>query len=307
MVLREIAPEIFCLEVSVKLNINKVNLYIFRGKVPTMIDTGTNDPEVYQAIQEALKELGIPRLEQVLLTHWHVDHAGGAESLRKDGTRILIGKRDYEEWVDFSSGKSFKIYENYAAKAWGVPQEQLAAILKSNKRLSFFSTLPEGVEKIDVGAVIQAGNYTLKTILTPGHTAGHLSYYEEDLGLLFSGDSLLPDVVPYPGTWLENGELVSGLPSYLRALERIEALGARVYLPAHGLTRKSPESRCQEIRNQIFRQVEAYIPGESIFAKAVSLSKGKFDPMVAFIHMHYMYGWETLKIKKTPNPLYSTK
>lgn len=138
MVLREIAPEIFCLEVSVKLSINKVNLYIFRGKVPTMIDTGTNDPEVYQAIQEALKELGIPRLEQVLLTHWHVDHAGGAESLRRDGARILSGTRDYEEWVNFSSGKSFKIYEAYADKVWGVPPEQLAIILEYNKRLTFF-------------------------------------------------------------------------------------------------------------------------------------------------------------------------
>ncbi|WP_242825413.1 MBL fold metallo-hydrolase [Desulfitobacterium dichloroeliminans] len=279
-----------------KLSINKVNLYIFRGKVPTMIDTGTNDPEVYQAIQEALKELGIPRLEQVLLTHWHVDHAGGAESLRRDGARILSGTRDYEEWVNFSSGKSFKIYEAYADKVWGVPPEQLAIILEYNKRLTFFSTLPEGVEKIDVGAVIQAGNYTLKTISTPGHTAGHLSYYEEDLGLLFTGDSLLPDVVPYPGAWLENGELVSGLPSYLHALERIEALGARAYLPAHGLARKSPESRCQEIRNQILRQVESYVPGESIFTKALSLSKGKFDPMTAFIHMHYVYGWESLKL-----------
>lgn len=305
MELREIAPEIFCLKVSVNLSVEHVNLYIFRGEVPTLIDTGTNAPEVNQAIKEALKELGIQRLEQVLLTHWHVDHAGGAENLRKEGARILIGKRDYEEWVHFLSGESFKVFEKYAENVWGVPQEQLALMLKYNKRLNYLTALPDEVEKIDVGAVIKAGNCTLKAIFTPGHTAGHLSYYEEEMGLLFSGDFLLPDVVPYPGTWLENGAVVSGLPSYIRALERVENLGARAYFPAHGVSRRSPASRCQELRSQILRQVERYTPQGSIYEGALELGKGKFNPVSTFIHMHYVYGWESLRTSTTSQKICS--
>ncbi|HHY26690.1 MAG TPA: MBL fold metallo-hydrolase [Desulfitobacterium dehalogenans] len=295
MKLKEIAPEIFCLKVSIDLSEEDVNLYIFRGEVPTIIDSGTNTPEVYQAIQEALQELGIQRLEQVLLTHWHVDHAGGAENLRKDGARILIGKRDYEEWTNFFSGKSLKVFEKYAGHVWGVPQEQLAMITKYNKKLAYLTALPEEVEKIEVGAVLQAGNSTLKAILTPGHTAGHLSYYEEDLGLLFSGDFLLPDVVPYPGAWLENGEVVSGLPGYMRSLDRVEFLGARAYFPAHGDSRRTPASRCIEIRNQILRQVERYTPTGSVYEEGLELSKGKFNPISAFAYMHYVFGWSSLK------------
>lgn len=295
MELREIAPDIFRLKVSINLSEEKVNLYILRGKVPTLIDTGTNIPEVYQAIQDALKELGIERLEQVLLTHWHVDHAGGAENLRKDGAKILIGKRDHEEWVDFCSGKSLKVFEKYAEHVWGVPQEQLTMLVKSNKVLNRLTALPEKVEKLEVGAVIPAGNSTLKAIFTPGHTAGHLSYYEEDLGLLFSGDFLLPDVIPYPGAWLENGAVVSGLPSYMRALDRIEYLGARAYFPSHGEARKSPAARCIEIRNQILRQLERYTPQGTIYEGGLELGKGRFNPISTFVHMHYVFGWESLK------------
>ena len=299
MELKEIAPEIFCLKVAIDLSEEHVNLYILRGKVPTLIDAGTNTPEVYQAIQEALQELGIQRLEQVLLTHWHVDHAGGAENLRKDGARILIGKRDYEEWVDFCSGKSFKVFEEYAGQVWGVPPEQLAMILKYNKKLAYLTALPKEVAKIEVGEVIPAGNGTLKTILTPGHTAGHMSYYEEDLGLLFSGDFLLPDVVPYPGAWLENGAIVSGLPSYMRALERVEFLGAKAYFPAHGNARRTPASRCMEIRNQILRQIDRYTPSGSVYAGGLELSKGHFNPLSAFAYMHYVFGWDSLKFPST--------
>lgn len=297
MNLKEIAPEIFCLKVAVNLSEEDVNLYIFRGEVPTLIDTGTNTPEVYQRIQAALKELGIQRLEQVLLTHWHVDHAGGAENLRKDGARILISKRDYEEWVDFCNGKTFNVFGKYAENVWGVPPEQLATILKYNKKLTYLSELPEKVEKIEVGAVIRAGNSNLKAIFSPGHTAGHLSFYEEELGILFSGDFLLPDVVPYPGAWLEDGKVVSGLASYMRALDRVENLGAKAYFPAHGIPRRSPAARCQELRNQILRQVERHTPHNTIYEGGLELGKGKFNPVSIFIHMHYVYGWESLKAK----------
>ena len=171
-------------------------------------------------------------------------------------------------------------------------------LLESNKKLTYLTELPKEIEKIEVGAVIPAGNSTLKAIYTPGHSAGHTSFYEEDLGLLFSGDFLLPDVVPYPGAWLENGRVVSGLPSYLRALARVEFLGARAYFPSHGKGRRLPAARCVELRNQILRQVERYAPRETIYEGSLELSKGRFNPLTTFVHLHYVYGWHSLKFTK---------
>lgn len=293
--LREIGPDIFLLKISVPLNVASVNLYIFRGEVPTLLDAGTNTPAVYKDIQAGLKQLGIKHLDQVIATHWHVDHAGGTDSLAQEGARILIGARDYEEWSGFARGETFDMFQQWAELEWGVPRDELSTMFKVYDRLRFLASLPDEVEKIATGEVLRAGNTSLKAIFTPGHTAGHLSFYEEENTLLFSGDMLLPDQVSYPGIWLDNGQVVSGLPSYMNSLDVLEGLGPKEYFPAHGVPQGKSVARCQEVRAQILKQVERFTPQATVYEGALQLSKGKINPGVMFIQLHYVYGWEKLK------------
>ena len=293
--LREIGPDIFLLKISVPLNVASVNLYIFRGEVPTLLDAGTNTPAVYEDIQAGLKQLGIKHLDQVIATHWHVDHAGGTDSLAQEGARILIGARDYEEWSGFVRGDTFDMFQQWAELEWGVPRDELSTMLKVYDRLRRLASLPDEVEKIGAGEVLRAGNTSLKAIFTPGHTAGHLSFYEEENSLLFSGDMLLPDQVSYPGIWLDSGQVVSGLPSYMNSLDVLEGLGPKEYFPAHGVPQGKSVARCQEVRAQILKQVERFTPQATVYEGALQLSKGKINPGVMFIQLHYVYGWEKLK------------
>lgn len=63
---------------------------------------------------------------------------------------------------------------------------------------------------------------------TPGHAPGHLCLHEADLGLLVAGD-----MVATSGTILiEPGD--GDMTAYLAQLERLQALGTRRTLPAHG-------------------------------------------------------------------------
>ena len=210
MELREIGPDIFSLKVSLPLDVESVNLYVFRGDVPTLLDAGTKTPAVYEEIQNGLKVLGINRLEQVIATHWHVDHAGGAENLAQNGARVLIGSRDYEEWVGFAQGETLELFQRWAETDWGVPRKEISAMINIYDRLNVLTSLPNKVEKIEDQQIIRAGNMDIKAIHTPGHTAGHLSFYEEKNNLFFSGDMLLPNQIPYPGIWLQEGQVVSG-------------------------------------------------------------------------------------------------
>ncbi len=295
MELKEIGPDIFSLKVSVPLNVESVNLYVFRGEVPTLLDAGTNTSEVYEDIRAGLKQLGIKHLEQVIATHWHVDHAGGTDNLAKEGARILIGARDYEEWSGFARGETFDMFRQWAEIEWGVPREEISTMLKVYDRLRQITSLPDEVGEIRAGEVLRAGNARLKAILTPGHTAGHLSFYEEENNVLFSGDMLLPDQVPYPGIWLENGHVVSGLPSYMNSLDVLERLAPEEYFPAHGRLQGKPAIRCQEVRAQILKQVERFTPQATVYEGALQLSKGKINPGAMFIQLHYVYGWEKIK------------
>lgn len=292
--LREIAPDIFLLKIPLPLSVNHVNVYIFRGRIPTLLDTGTNTPEVLGMIQTALKQLGIKKLEQVLTTHWHVDHAGGALALAQQGARVYIGAQDYSEWQSFAKGETFELFRDWAGQEWEAPTDIIEGMIKIYDKLRRMTAWPEGVEKLEPLQTIQAGNYVLQSILTPGHTVGHLAFYEETQRMLFSGDMLLPDQVPYPGIWLEEGKVTSGLPSHLQSLSTMEKLKAREYYPAHGDPQANPEVRCQEVRDQIFRQVERYDPTVSVYEGALHLGQGKVNPGVLFMQLHYVYGWKKL-------------
>lgn len=291
--IKEVAQSVYLLKVQVPIHVQSVNLYLIDGEVPTLIDSGTNTPEVIEAVHKGMKHVGMKQLEQVLITHWHVDHAGAAASFAKDGARILVGSRDYKEWASFINGEAFLRLNEWATQDWGVPEEETTGMVKVFKNFRMLTALPNEVSLIEPGQLIMAGDSPLRAVLTAGHTAGHMSFYNEKDRLLFSGDMLLPDEIPYPGVWQDGGQVVSGLPSYLESLKIIEALQAQNYMPAHGAPQDNPAERCQEIREQLNHQVEKYQPSNSVYLGA---SKGKkVHPGVLFIHLHYVYGWDQLQ------------
>ncbi len=293
--IKEVAQNVYLLNVQVPINVDSVNLYLINGEVPTLIDAGTNTPEVIEAVHEGMKYVGMKRLEQVLVTHWHVDHAGAAASFAKEGARILVGSRDYQEWASFVGGQAFGRLNDWAIQEWGVPEKEISGMIKIFQHFRMLTELPNEVSLIEPGQSIMAGDNPLRAVFTAGHTAGHMSFYNERDGLLFSGDMLLPNEIPYPGIWQEEGQVVSGLPSYFESLKVIEALEAQSYMPAHGAPHTNPVARCQEIREQLYYKVEKHRPAESVYLSAVNAGNQKIHPGVLFLKLHYVYGWEQLQ------------
>jgi glyoxylase-like metal-dependent hydrolase (beta-lactamase superfamily II) len=79
--------------------------------------------------------------------------------------------------------------------------------------------------------VIEVGRTRLRTILTPGHTAGSMCFLVDGSPVLFSGDTLFPGgpgATSFPG---------SDFPSIIRSIdEKLFALPpATMVLPGHGL------------------------------------------------------------------------
>jgi glyoxylase-like metal-dependent hydrolase (beta-lactamase superfamily II) len=80
----------------------------------------------------------------------------------------------------------------------------------------------------------------LRTVGAPGHTADHVVFLSEEDRLLFTGDAVLgrgTSVIDPP-----EGDLAS----YLRSLERMLTLEARVIYPGHGPTVFDAEGRLRE-------------------------------------------------------------
>lgn len=90
--------------------------------------------------------------------------------------------------------------------------------------------LPElGIARqLEDGESITLGDQHWQVLHTPGHAAGHVCLFEPQLGAVIVGD-----MVASQGTILiepTDGDMAE----YLRQLRRLEGLGARLALPAHG-------------------------------------------------------------------------
>ena len=68
--------------------------WLLRGRVPTLVDAGTGDPRLLEAVERAL---GGARLAQVLVTHGHGDHASGVPALRDRFPGIRFRKLAWPE------------------------------------------------------------------------------------------------------------------------------------------------------------------------------------------------------------------
>ncbi|MBN2067442.1 MAG: MBL fold metallo-hydrolase [Candidatus Diapherotrites archaeon] len=95
---------------------------------------------------------------------------------------------------------------------------------------NFFPGLafPKITEFLSNSQVIDLGAIKLKVIHTPGHTQGSLCFFEENQGLLFSGDTLF-----------KNGFGRADLPTgsrtaLVKSLELLEKLPFKMLLPGHG-------------------------------------------------------------------------
>lgn len=75
---------------------------------------------------------------------------------------------------------------------------------------------------------IEIGSFSLEILRTPGHTPGSICLYDEDRGVLVSGDTLFPD--GFGRTDLPGGDS----ERMLETLRRLADLDFEILLPGHG-------------------------------------------------------------------------
>ena len=109
--------------------------------------------------------------------------------------------------------------------------------------------LPEAVENLRDGDVIEGDGVTLTAIHTPGHASDHLCYYLREEKAVFTGDVVLggsTTVIP-----AEDGDLLD----YLSSLKRLQALDVQKIYPAHGPVIEDAQAKLTEyIEHRLLRE-----------------------------------------------------
>ena len=127
-------------------------------------------------------------LDAIVLTHIHLDHAGATGSLVRENPRlaVYVHKNGAPHVVDPS-----KLLAS-AGRLWGDDLPRL-----------FGETLPVPAENLRIlegGETLTLGARKLDVVYTPGHASHHVSYFDDDAGVAFVGDTA--------GIRIENGPFV---------------------------------------------------------------------------------------------------
>ena len=150
---------------------------------------------------ETYLELEELQLEVILATHGHFDHAGAAAPLAADTGARLEGPHEGDAHLVRGLGR-------YGCTAHSYTPDRF---LTDGDRITF-------------------GNVQLDVLHCPGHTRGHVVYFEPQTKWAFVGDILFRNAI---GRW-DHGD--GNLPDLIHSIRyRLFPLGDNVrFLPGHG-------------------------------------------------------------------------
>jgi glyoxylase-like metal-dependent hydrolase (beta-lactamase superfamily II) len=153
------------------------HLIVENGRA-AFVDTGTNYsvPRLLDALRD--KQLGVDAVDYVILTHVHLDHAGGAGLLLREvpTARAVILPRGVRHMVDPSALIAG------ATAVYGA--EEI--------RRSYGELVPIPAGRIDTagdGHVIDLAGRRLRCLDTPGHARHHICIHDERSQAFFTGDT----------------------------------------------------------------------------------------------------------------------
>ncbi len=175
-----------------------------------VIDPGGELPRLEQAVAA----LGVT-LEQIWLTHAHIDHAGAAGALARTRGLPIIGPHVGDQfWIDGLPQQS---------RMFGFPEAE-----------TFVPT-----RWLQDGDTVRIGECELQVRHCPGHTPGHVIFYEPTTRRAFVGDVLFAGSIGR--TDFPQGDFDTLIASIT---QRLWPLGDDVvFIPGHG-----PESSFGEER-----------------------------------------------------------
>jgi hydroxyacylglutathione hydrolase len=130
------------------------------SRMGALIDPGDEATRIALTVERLGLEIG-----QIIVTHAHVDHVQAVAPLVDEYICPVVMHEEAETMLKTA------------------PQQALMMGMR-------FGKVPQVDRHIADDEVLEAGPIRLRSLYTPGHAPGHLAFYAEDDGIVFSGDAL---------------------------------------------------------------------------------------------------------------------
>lgn len=175
----EVAPGITAIDTFMGGRERYTAAYLVHAREPALIETGPGTS--VEPVTRSLDALGVAPdgLAHIILTHIHLDHAGGVGALagRFPNATVWVHERGARHLADPTKlvASATRVYGEERMSSLFGPVEAVAV---------------ERLRVLDGGSTLRLGDRSLLAVDTPGHASHHLALLESSTGVVFTGDAL---------------------------------------------------------------------------------------------------------------------
>jgi glyoxylase-like metal-dependent hydrolase (beta-lactamase superfamily II) len=248
----QVRPGLWSIPVPIPNNpLRYVLVYAFETDGgPYLIDAGWNTDDAYQTLVSGLEEAGqsITDVQGVLVTHIHPDHYGLAGRIREaSGAWVALHPAD-AALIEARYDHPEALLEKLAAmlRRDGAPEEEVTTLQQASMPIRGYVWAATPDILMEDGDTPEVPGWDLTAIWTPGHSPGHLCFYEPRHELMLSGDHVLPRITPNISFHPQAGP--DPLGDFLGSLDKVAAYRTSEVLPAHEHRFNDLPGRVAELR-----------------------------------------------------------
>ncbi|MFH1604165.1 MAG: MBL fold metallo-hydrolase [Pseudomonadota bacterium] len=310
----EVAPGVHWLRMPLPFALDHINLWLLEdGPGWTLVDCGIASGKTRELWERifAAPVAGKPpaagsrpfQATRVLATHFHPDHAGLAHWLcQRFGVDLWMSQAEYLT--------AHAIRENVAGYAQddllgmygrnGLSTENLKELARrGNGYRMMVPEFPHSYRRLMDADELEVGGRTWRVIMGYGHSPEHAALYCAELGVLISGDMLLPKI----STNVSVSSIEpdgNPLKQFLDSVKRYAALPFdTLVLPSHGLPFRGLRERAEQLEEhhrQHFaaleeaceRPLSAFEVISTLFRRELDTHQMFFAMGEATAHLHYL-------------------
>lgn len=284
----QLAPDVWSVPVDCsEYAIRYTFCYILTGAQNdfVVLDPGLDTPKGRAQLLSAIATIGLrlEHLSAIVVSHFHADHLAMATWLSAaSGAPVAMHERDAMTAARMTDATELARMDREWIAELGAPVEHLDSIALTTADAERFGGIAAPQARVGEGTLLALSGRSIRCVWTPGHTAGHVCLVDEDNGLLFAGDHVLPRITPNVGLTPYDPPDRDAVAEYAASLDRMRAWDGLEVCPAHEYRFRGLARRCdvllrhQRERDAEVATVSAAEPGASTWdiARDLTWSRG---------------------------------
>jgi glyoxylase-like metal-dependent hydrolase (beta-lactamase superfamily II) len=323
----EVAPGVRWVRMGLPFALDHINLWLLRDRQDgqdgwTVVDCGITSDATRDAWEQvfATQLDGLPVL-RIVVTHMHPDHMGLAHWLTERWDCLMwCSATDYHAARVASTsttgfgGEAAAAF--FARHGLNDPDAVAKVRARSNYYASMVPRVPPRFRRLLDGQRVRVGAHDWHCIVGYGHAPEHMALHCPNLGVLISGDMVLPRISTNVSVYDLEPE-ANPLPLYLRSIDRLKALPAdTLVLPSHGKPFRGLHARIDQLREHHDERLADVVAAcerapqaasdllEVLFRRKLDLHQTTFAMGEAIAHLHLLWMDGRLSRQTGPDGIY---